>query len=271
MKKLLIIRGSHGRHKFLFDGLENLFENILVLELTRESILPKANEKIMPHDRNLFDIHFKRRFEVEQNVFELQVQEIQNNLHNEFLFNYPSMSSLNKNALVDCVADFCADICIVFGTELIKEPLISGLPENTFNIHLGLSPDYKGDATLFWPFYYMEPNHAGVTIHKLAATPDSGEILHQLVPNLVPGMSLHDVGAAAVVKAKEDLHSLLANFVAGHRFNLHRQRSVGKTFRGRDFRAEHLRVNYDLFSDRMVDAFLAGEITPRMPKLISAL
>ena len=32
--------------------------------------------------------------------------------------------------------------------------------KKNLNLHLGLSPWYKGSATLFWPFYFLQPNYS---------------------------------------------------------------------------------------------------------------
>ena len=43
------------------------------------------------------------------------------------------------------------DVVLVFGTGLLKAPLIGAFPGRIINIHLGLSPYYRGAGTNFWP------------------------------------------------------------------------------------------------------------------------
>ena len=40
----------------------------------------------------------------------------------------------------------------------------------TINIHLGLSPWYRGSATLFWPSYNLEPRKTELLFIKLIKT-----------------------------------------------------------------------------------------------------
>ncbi|MBI4487353.1 MAG: hypothetical protein HY655_15220, partial [Acidobacteria bacterium] len=42
-------------------------------------------------------------------------------------------------------------VVLVFGTGLLKPPLIDSFPGRILNIHLGLSPYYRGAGTNFWP------------------------------------------------------------------------------------------------------------------------
>ena len=85
------------------------------------------------------------------------------------------------------VKQFNADFCFIFGANLILDPVIENLPQNKINLHLGLSPWYKGAATLYWPFYNLKPQFCGVTFHQITKDADAGEIIHQCVPKLEYG------------------------------------------------------------------------------------
>ena len=50
-----------------------------------------------------------------------------------------------------------------------------------------------------WPFYHLEPQFCGSTFHQISKQAD--ELIHQCVPELFD--TIHDVGARAVIKAKE--------------------------------------------------------------------
>ena len=41
---------------------------------------------------------------------------------------------------------------------------------------------YKGEATLFWPFYHLKPQFCGSTFHQITKRADAREIIHQCVP-----------------------------------------------------------------------------------------
>jgi methionyl-tRNA formyltransferase len=149
--------------------------------------------------------------------------------------------------------------------------LLDELPEFSINLHLGLSPWYRGAATLFWPFYFLEPNYSGATFHKITSSPDAGAILHQSVPPLDSGDGIHDVAAKTVTTATDEFTVLLDKFSVGKRFELTNQTAQGKLFSRYDFKPAHLRMIYERFDNDIVREFLAGKLSVRQPKLITAV
>ena len=70
------------------------------------------------------------------------------------------------------------EIIVVYGTQIIRDNIFRRAGIVTLNMHTGLSPYYRGDSTLFWPIYYNDREHIGVTVHKLVAEVDGGDIVH---------------------------------------------------------------------------------------------
>ena len=52
------------------------------------------------------------------------------------------------------------------------------------NIHLGLSPFYRGQATNYWAFVNNEIQFIGATFHKIDGGIDTGPIIHQIRPKV---------------------------------------------------------------------------------------
>jgi folate-dependent phosphoribosylglycinamide formyltransferase PurN len=76
-----------------------------------------------------------------------------------------------------------ADVCVVFGASFIKGPLCENLVANrAINIHMGVSPYYRGSSTNFWAMHDDRPQFVGATIHRLSAGLDSGPILFHAFP-----------------------------------------------------------------------------------------
>lgn len=266
--RVLLFSGSHSRHLFVLQKLLKLDATFRVVVMERESLLPPPPENISKHDLTNFSRHFEKRFEIESGAFgELTHQSVYSGI-DKFVC---QPHELNSKATVEFVKKEPADVCIVFGSDLIKGKLLESLPELSLNFHLGLSPWYRGSATLFWPFVFMEPQCAGITIHKIVTEADAGEVLHQSVPTLKKGMGIHDVGLATVFKGSIDLVQALNNLVNGVELKFTAQRTMGRLFLTRDFEPQHLRTNYDLFNDQMVDEYLAGNLGSKQPRLISGL
>ena len=76
-----------------------------------------------------------------------------------------------------------SDIYIVFGSSYIKGWLIDHLiSNNAINIHMGISPYYRGSSCNFWALYDYNPHLMGATIHMLSKGLDSGKILYHIAP-----------------------------------------------------------------------------------------
>jgi len=212
-------------------------------------------------------IYIKRRNDIESRIYgQLEWQTV----FNGKTVNFVDPTNLNSVETSKLVKDFGADLAFVFGVNLIKNPVLEILPKDKINLHLGLSPWYKGGATLYWPFYHLQPQFAGITFHQITDRPDAGEIVHQSVPILSYGDGIHDVGAKCVINAAADAAKLIEKWLIDRSFKGEIQKTTGRVWRGCDFHPSQLRVIYDLFNDSIVDVYLKGELDQTLPRIISA-
>lgn len=230
------------------------------------NITPPLN--ILERDKKLFIHHFKTRAELEEKNFPTHKE--YKSVNQADLLKVSSLE-LNSHICLDFIRKFAPNFCIIFGTELIKDSLLKSLPDNTFNLHLGISPWYRGAATLFWPFYMLQPQFAGTTIHKITNKPDAGKIYHQEVPNLYSGQGIHDVAIAAVKATIKPLKQLITVIEKKPNIDGFEPSSTGRLWREKDFRPEHLRLVYEQFNDNIVDKYLSGELGGDSVKLLSIL
>lgn len=257
--RVLTLTGNHPRHHWIVGQLSQAFGLAGAITVRREALDPEPTGPT-DSDRANMRRHFRDRADREAHYFAAAPKRPSA----EWL----EVASIEDQDAVGFVQKVRPDVAVIFGTGLIKPPLFDTLPAQTFNLHLGLSPRYRGAATLFWPFYFLEPAYAGATFHRIVAEPDAGAILHQSVPEMRRGDGIHDIGCKTVLSAGVDAVTLLRMVESGKEPATHRQRGTGKNFLGSDFRPEHLRIIYDVFGNRIVDAFLDGTIEQRRPKLI---
>ena len=72
-----------------------------------------------------------------------------------------------------------SDLYIVFGSSYIKNDLAKFLVrKKAINIHMGISPFYRGTDCNFWALFDNNPHLVGATIHRLSLGLDSGPILY---------------------------------------------------------------------------------------------
>jgi len=69
----------------------------------------------------------------------------------------------NAPAEIEDMRALRPDVVLVFGTSLLKQPIIDSFPGRIINVHLGLSPYYRGAGTNFWPLVNGEPEFCGAT------------------------------------------------------------------------------------------------------------
>jgi hypothetical protein len=110
----------------------------------------------------------------------------------------PTVETLNTAETVGWLERAGTQALVVYGTSLIKPPLLGAFPGRTINLHLGLSPYYRGTATNFYPLVNNEPEYVGATIHHIDAGIDSGDIVHQGRPEITADDMPHTVGCKAI-------------------------------------------------------------------------
>lgn len=223
--KVLFMCGSHMRHLFIAEKLykEGRLAGLVIEE--REAFVPKPAEHLSQRDKDNFIWHFKERDRAEQKFFgNVKKQDI---LENVPLLKV-DMQTLNDAKTVEFIKKCNADILVTYGVHKVSDEIIQCMENRSFNIHGGLSPWYKGNTTLFWPFYFLKPNWAGMTIHRLSQNLDGGDILHHSVPKLEYGDKMHEVACKAVVQVAEDICTILGELDNGAEnwFVLHKREMV---------------------------------------------
>ena len=93
------------------------------------------------------------------------------------------MGDLNRIELDALRPALESDAYVVFGASFINGPLCDFLVERgALNIHMGVSPYYRGSSTNFWALYDRRPDYVGATIHLLSRGLDSGPMLFHAFP-----------------------------------------------------------------------------------------
>lgn len=259
--RVLWLGGTHPRHLYYINEVRSQFPVCAAIVERREQMIPDPPPGIGDHDRGNFVRHFANRDQAEKRFFGDQSMPDCPRLDVE-------PAGLNSPESLEFIRAANADAVLIFGCGLVKEPLFSALPRATLNLHLGLSPRYRGAATLFWPFYFLEPTFAGATFHRIVSEPDAGPIVHQTVPKLDPADTIHDVACKTVMSSALDAIELLKLYEKRGEWQARPQKATGKKFLVGDFRPEHLRVIYDLYQDDIVKHHLQGNLRCGLPKLV---
>jgi len=232
----------------------------------REEFVPVPPPGLLDIDRENFIRHFDDRQTAEHRFFG------QADLYrfSDIPTMRVTMEQLSGPEVQQWVRENNPDVVLTYGVHKINNELLQFFPKHSWNIHGGLSPWYRGNITLFWPFYFLQPNWAGMTVHYLTSQIDAGPIIHHAVPQLQRGDGVHDVACRAVEQVSQDLVTILRLLEAGQEFPGAAQKSRGKLFVGQDWKPQHLRLIYNTFNNDIVDRFLDGELGKEEPPLVRA-
>ena len=104
-----------------------------------------------------------------------------------------------------------ADLYIIFGASYIKGWLVNYLiKKKAINIHMGLSPFYRGSSCNFWAIYDNNPEYVGATIHLLSKGLDNGKILCHCLPNINKS-NVFEYTMSSVLSAHKCLKKMIKN------------------------------------------------------------
>jgi methionyl-tRNA formyltransferase len=99
----------------------------------------------------------------------------------ELVVEVPYINHPRVSALVNRLKP---DIITVFGTGLIRGPLLAGGRLGIINLHGGLSPRYRGSDCTFWALYNGEPDQVGCTLHFINPGIDTGNLIAHIYPEV---------------------------------------------------------------------------------------
>ena len=173
---ITLITSDQIRHNYLVNLLSNISTKLNVIQ--EKKIFFSNQNKIS----NLMKNYFLKVDEAQKKIFG-------NTAINKKNKNIKLLSLENKK-LEKCSLNFLSDflnsdIFIVFGSSFIKKDLVNFLIDHkALNIHLGISPYYRGADCNFWALFDNNPHLVGATIHLLSKGLDSGQILYHALSEI---------------------------------------------------------------------------------------
>lgn len=177
---------------------------------------------------------------------------------------------INHKENIAFIRNLAPDYIVVFGSSILGEDIIeSVLPDHIINMHLGLSPYYRGSGTNFWPMYEDRLEYVGVTIHYLDRGIDSGKIIIQGRPVIELGDTPHSIGNKTIEVGVKLVVGVLERLGGGEKIIGERQDlSGGRLYLFKDCTANHILELEKRFADGLVGRYLKRSISE--PKLIKS-
>jgi phosphoribosylglycinamide formyltransferase 1 len=89
------------------------------------------------------------------------------------------IDNVNDPAVVKKVLGAGPAFVFVNGTRIIRKEIIEGIGVPMFNIHVGITPAYRGIHGGYWALYHSDRENFGVTLHHIDTGVDTGAIVAQ--------------------------------------------------------------------------------------------
>lgn len=254
---LVIMTANSWRHKYFANRLIENFDVLGVVSEVKRELKKGETEE----ENQVIAEHSKER---EKSELEYFGSEKDFNLPQEKILRV-DYDEANTQRVFDWVAKLNPDYIALFGTGIIKEPYLSKFENRIINMHLGLSPYYRGSGTNFWPLVYGEPELVGVTVHLAIDKVDAGSILAQARPDIAPGDGPHDIGHKAIIAGVDSLIRAIELYAAKKIIPQTQDLTVGKVIKHKDFNADAVLQMKKNFESGMVGEYLANK-TDRLNK-----
>src|SRR5438034_164847 len=173
---ITVFTSNQPRHVALIEALARVADRVFAIQECN-TIFPGQVEDFFRKSAVMQD-YFGRVIAAEEQVFG-RPRLLPANVRSMSM----KMGDLSRVALEDLGDALAADKFVVFGASYIKGALCDYLVERgALNIHMGVSPYYRGSSTNFWAMYDNRPDLVGATIHLLSRGLDSGPILFHALP-----------------------------------------------------------------------------------------
>ena len=231
-KKIILLTGNELRHKYFASFLSSYKDINLKLVIHESNI--KLNKNILYKKNELIKKHVDLRTKSEIFFFKKFVL-------NSKKYNHLKIKNkdINDEKIINLIKKEEFNYIISFGCSLISQKFINQFKNKFFNIHLGLSPYYKGSGTNFFTFVNKELQFCGSTIMQISKKLDSGKILHQTRPDFSLNDNIHTVGNKIIKKTVADLCKIITTKKKIKLFSI-KTKYKTKVFKRKDFNKKNL-------------------------------
>jgi methionyl-tRNA formyltransferase len=200
--------------------------------------------------KGILEQHVNRRKESEEHFFR-NYNSSTKDIENTFFI---KKGEINSKTILEKIKTLKPELLVCFGSSIIKGDLIDSFKGKIINVHLGLSPYYRGSGTNVWPLINSEPEYMGATFMYLDEGIDTGEIIHQIQTPFKSGDDPHSAGNRLIIEMTKNFSKLIKNFD-----DLSRKKQInlkGKLYLRKHFNEESCRILYRNFDSGLVNKYL---------------
>lgn len=253
MKRVIILTSDSLRHSFMRKAIA-LDSNIRVLrsycERQRHILYDLAQEDLQTR-------HLTARDLSEKDFFESFVA-LTPDYSNPVLI---EKNEINESHRVQEICSLNPDLIIAYGCSIIKPPLIKHFTHKILNVHLGLSPYYRGSGTNYFPFVNNELECVGATFMYMDEGIDTGDIIHQIQATIYPNdTNLHQIGNRLISKVAQVYRDIINHYENLDKISQPEDKKSGKLYKNKDFTPQSLYTIYENIKNNMILNYLKNPV-----------
>ncbi|RTJ41757.1 hypothetical protein C3H73_06430 [Campylobacter jejuni] len=251
MKKIIILTSDGIRHTFLRKAIASN-ANIQVLK----SYCEKHSDQIYNYAKNSLQIKHLIAREISEKDFFGNFIDLVNDNSNPIFIEKDEINNIDR---INEIIKLNPDLIIAYGCSIIKEPLLEYFQRKIINVHLGLSPYYRGSGTNYFPFVNNELQFIGATFMYMDKGIDTGEIIHQIQAQIYHNDSIHQIGNRLIGNIVKIYIDIINNFEKLKKIRQPKDKKCGKLYKKIDFTLQTLIQIDNNFKNGMIENYLKNK------------
>lgn len=125
------------------------------------------------------------------------------------------VASVNVKEFEERVAPYRAELALVFGCGRIRPHVLPLFSKGIVNVHRGIAPEYRGLDSDLWAIYHSDFSNIGVTLHFVAETLDTGDIVHKEHVSYTAANKIYHLRYKTTIMATDMILDVLTRCEAG--------------------------------------------------------
>jgi len=154
--------------------------------------------------------------------------------HDFSKINYLYTENINSTEVIEVLKNEKPDVLLVFGTPILKRPVIECAKLGTINSHSSILPEYRGTRSEFWQCYDQAYDHVGVTFHLVDTGIDTGKILMQVKNDLNDEPNPFALRASNLGIIVKHFPKVIKKFISNELIPKNQIQGNTRTFKGKD-------------------------------------
>jgi phosphoribosylglycinamide formyltransferase-1 len=261
--RIVILTGDETRHRYFRVKMAS-DERIKVLASFCEGVEESLENRVARNEFSsaLEKLHVDARTQAEEDFFGVAISAIRDESNPRKI----AKGEINNDSVVSEIENLNAEVLVCYGSSLIKSTLLKSHKGRFLNVHLGLSPYYRGSGTNVWPLINREPDMVGATFMYIDEGIDTGEIIHQIRADIFLGDSPHSIGNRLIRKMTDTYCEIVAKY---RDLSTEPQpKAEGKLYLQKHFDRQACDRLYQNFRENMIQEFIETRDETALPYIV---